>query len=141
MPDAPTVFAIKNTTWELDFLARDSNQVMRRRQRIYASLISHLCVAHLRALARSAMWFFAQLGFNEYATCIFATLIMLIFIKSRKRLRTGSKLPFPPGPPRLPIIGNLHQMPSSHLWEKAAEWGKQYGKSLSSKASYAHNLI
>lgn len=33
----------------------------------------------------------------------------------------------PPGPPRLPFIGNALDMPKSHLWEKAAEWKKEYG--------------
>ena len=35
--------------------------------------------------------------------------------------------PLPPGPPRLPYIGNVLDMPKSHLWEKAATWKKKYG--------------
>lgn len=70
----------------------------------------------------------AQFKFNEYAACLFEAFILLIF--HRRRKDKGSRLPFPPGPPRLPVIGNIHQMSLTHLWEKAAEWGKTYGKYL-----------
>ncbi|KAK2614225.1 hypothetical protein N8I77_001071 [Diaporthe amygdali] len=34
---------------------------------------------------------------------------------------------FPPGPPTIPILGNIHQMPTTHTYLKFAEWSKQYG--------------
>jgi len=33
----------------------------------------------------------------------------------------------PPGPKPLPVLGNLLQMPATLLWEKALEWGNEYG--------------
>lgn len=45
------------------------------------------------------------------------------------RRRGQKSLPRPPGPPGRPIIGNLLQIPSTRLWERAAEWGKEYGES------------
>ena len=33
----------------------------------------------------------------------------------------------PPGPKGYPIIGNLLDLPPTHIWEKFGEWGKQYG--------------
>jgi cytochrome P450 len=43
------------------------------------------------------------------------------------RRSSGSSLPLPPGPPPLPVIGNIHQAPKSHAWLQFTEWGKQYG--------------
>ncbi|KLO13426.1 cytochrome P450 [Schizopora paradoxa] len=71
------------------------------------------------------MWDLTRTKSTDYAIGSVAALVLLHYIRNRKR--DGSSLPLPPGPPRLPIIGNLHQMPLSHLWEKAVEWGKQYG--------------
>lgn len=43
---------------------------------------------------------------------------------NRKRLAA----PYPPGPPGLPLLGNVLDMPNHHEWYKFAEWGQQYGK-------------
>ncbi|KLO08857.1 cytochrome P450 [Schizopora paradoxa] len=69
------------------------------------------------------MWDLGHFGPKEYSACIVAALILVVL--SKHRVRRTVKLP--PGPPRLPIIGNLHQMTASRLWEKATEWRDQYG--------------
>lgn len=33
----------------------------------------------------------------------------------------------PPGPKGYPIVGNLFDLPPTHLWEKLGDWGSQYG--------------
>ena len=41
--------------------------------------------------------------------------------------RSRSRPPLPPGPKGYPIIGNLLDMPPTHVWEKFGELSKQYG--------------
>ena len=41
------------------------------------------------------------------------------------RRRSRSRLP--PGPKGYPIVGNLLDLPPTHIWEKFGAWGKQYG--------------
>ncbi|KAJ7274707.1 cytochrome P450 [Mycena rebaudengoi] len=45
---------------------------------------------------------------------------------SRKR----TKLPLPPGPPKLPFIGNLLDMPRRFEWETYMEWSKRYDSDI-----------
>jgi hypothetical protein len=37
-----------------------------------------------------------------------------------------SSLPLPPGPKKLPFLGNLFDLPTSQEWLKYAEWCKQF---------------
>ncbi|KLO09888.1 cytochrome P450 [Schizopora paradoxa] len=48
----------------------------------------------------------------------------------RKQFTQSKKLPYPPGPRRLPLIGNFFDLLPQQLWENAVEWGKEHGDLL-----------
>lgn len=50
---------------------------------------------------------------------LFVLLALLIRGKERPR----------PGPPGLPVVGNLLQIPKSHPWLQFQDWSKLYGES------------
>ncbi|KIY45174.1 cytochrome P450 [Fistulina hepatica ATCC 64428] len=41
--------------------------------------------------------------------------------------RTRKELPLPPGPPSLPVVGNIFRVPAEKAWETFAQWANQYG--------------
>ncbi|GAB1319456.1 hypothetical protein MFIFM68171_09666 [Madurella fahalii] len=47
----------------------------------------------------------------------------------------------PPGPPTLPVIGNLHQIPTKRTHLKFAEWAKQYGEIFSLKVGPGTSIV
>lgn len=58
--------------------------------------------------------------------------LVILFVVVHRNLRP-KQLPLPPGPPGLPIIGNLLQAPKSYPWLQFDKWKKQYGPIFSLK--------
>ncbi|CAA7262451.1 unnamed protein product [Cyclocybe aegerita] len=56
-----------------------------------------------------------------------ATVLLGTVILRTIWLRLILKNQLPPGPRRLPIIGNALQVPTERAWEVFSEWSKQYG--------------
>ncbi|KAK7692833.1 hypothetical protein QCA50_004468 [Cerrena zonata] len=56
---------------------------------------------------------------------------MFILNKLRKIGSRGSGLP--PGPPTLPLMGNIHQFPTEYTAVKFSQWGNEYGGLFSLK--------
>jgi hypothetical protein len=62
-------------------------------------------------------------SFDCFAISLFVYLLVVFRDYRRRR-----GLPYPPGPPRLPIIGNLLDVPKDAPWSAYADMSKKYGK-------------
>lgn len=58
-----------------------------------------------------------------YSCFLVVTLLVALLLLHERRRDRG----LPPGPKRLPLIGNLHQAPDKVPWRKYQEWTKLYG--------------
>lgn len=57
-----------------------------------------------------------------------------------KWLNPKRHLPLPPGPTRLPLVGNIHQIPIEYQHETFADWARKYGTSdFIYKTAYNNN--
>ncbi|POR38185.1 O-methylsterigmatocystin oxidoreductase [Tolypocladium paradoxum] len=66
--------------------------------------------------------------------CSFFVLIRLLSIGRREK-------GLPPGPPTLPILGNLHQIPVTGLHAKFIQWGEQFGGIFSLKLASSTMIV
>ena len=58
--------------------------------------------------------------------CFAISLFIYLLVVFRDHRRRGG-LPYPPGPPRLPLIGNLLDVPKDAPWSAYADMSKKYG--------------
>ncbi|KAE9397657.1 cytochrome P450 [Gymnopus androsaceus JB14] len=64
----------------------------------------------------------------EGAPLFAAFILALIFLALNRR--NGNSRPLPPGPKKLPLLGNLRDMPSSFQWIAFSQWAKQYDSDI-----------
>lgn len=85
-------------------------------------------------MAESLLWL------SVLSTAIAGFLLLLLLPLLRWVWSTSRPQNFPPGPPTILGIGNLHQIPPSKPFLKFHEWSKQYGDLVSLKTA-ARNLV
>ena len=68
------------------------------------------------------MLFLTRYEFLIAAVVGLGGLAFLLVMRSRNR-----RLPYPPGPRRLPIVGHLFSMPSREEWITYKNWSEQCG--------------
>jgi hypothetical protein len=63
------------------------------------------------------------------AVTLAVTLVLIGRGVLSRRRRNPAGLPLPPGPPKLPVLGNLIQLAGAQPpWETYTEWAKEYGE-------------
>ncbi|KAJ7118250.1 cytochrome P450 [Mycena epipterygia] len=68
---------------------------------------------------------------SDFPAAIWATAgIAIILYGLHSRLTTRSKLPLPPGPRKLPIVGNIFDLPKAFQWETYKDWSRQYNSDI-----------
>lgn len=67
-----------------------------------------------------------------YTTSLVAPFVCAILVSCAYKRYTSlmARARYPPGPPRLPIIGSLLHVPNRHTWLAYERMGKDLGESL-----------
>ncbi|KAJ7731625.1 cytochrome P450 [Mycena metata] len=56
--------------------------------------------------------------------------LVLIYGLYLQRRRSRSNLPLPPGPKKLPLVGNLFDLPSTFEWETFKAWSQEFNSDI-----------
>ncbi|KAK7017743.1 cytochrome P450 [Favolaschia claudopus] len=71
---------------------------------------------------------------DSYATLTTTTIIVILttlsFCAAVRYRRGRRRLPLPPGPRKLPIVGNLFDIPSTFQWKAYAKWAKEFDSDI-----------
>lgn len=80
-----------------------------------------------------------QSSFLVSASALSGLVLVVVVVRAAcARYCNNDKRRYPPGPPAIPILGNVHQLPAEYQQRKFAEWGRQYGMRLYLPRGSAH---
>jgi hypothetical protein len=66
-----------------------------------------------------------MLQFSALNAAILGLSLYLVYSLWRKK---APDLPLPPGPSKLPLVGNLFDIPSKHPWKTYMAWSRKYSR-------------
>ncbi|KAJ7142248.1 cytochrome P450 [Mycena epipterygia] len=66
----------------------------------------------------------------DFAPAIGATAGLAIILYSLHTRLTRSKVPLPPGPRKLPIVGNIFDLPPAFGWKTYQDWSREYNSDI-----------
>jgi hypothetical protein len=70
------------------------------------------------------MHFYKITLLDVFAAAVFVALVSALGYRHRR-----GRLPYPPGPRGLPLIGHFLTFPKNFVWLTFTEWGQKYGGS------------
>ncbi|KAF8210798.1 cytochrome P450 [Mycena galopus ATCC 62051] len=65
-----------------------------------------------------------------FSNTTLALATFLILLGGLRWKRSRSRLPLPPGPKKLPLVGNLFDIPTERQWETYAKWSEQFNSDI-----------
>ena len=89
---------------------------------------TYKCVLRCSCSSRALLTMVFHLAISTSLLAIFGVATLFYALRWR---RNRSRLPLPPGPKKLPLVGNLFDMPSERQWETYLQWSKEFSALVS----------
>ncbi|KAF5335042.1 hypothetical protein D9758_017438 [Tetrapyrgos nigripes] len=108
---------------------------------IVSNLASRLTSPQIRCKASKCLSFPFHLFTIMPSQVNVGLILFAVFLGYKLLTQKSAKLPFPPGPKGLPILGSAFSMPTSHVWIGFNEWAKTWGPIMSFTAMGARYVL